>query len=132
MMEKYDYSVTRLPDIEMYGGDTAPWEINLLDANGHRYTYQSLSGHSCVFSIQQYAVSAGRGQGANMIAPIIKKTIDIASDDPVDYVRVNIPFTQEDTLTLRGKYVYQIEIIGGDNNTVYQGWLHVIQNINAG
>lgn len=123
-MENCNYAVSRLPDIEIYAGDTSSWTVNLFHEDKSPYVYEELFGAACVFTVKQFGVL-----NTDVSSAIITKRIPFMSDDPEESVSLKIKFDVVDTLALRGKYIYQIEIITGQSNMVYQGYLRILQNL---
>ena len=37
------YNIERLPDIEMYGGDTLPWEVTPIRSDGSKFSVDTAS-----------------------------------------------------------------------------------------
>lgn len=123
------YETDRLPDIAMYAGDTTPWEILITTSNGEPYPYESLAGGRAILSIIPYAVTSGYGSNTTPVQPVVVLEGSLnADEDGCAYTRIN--FTVNDTVSLRGKYIYQIEIYYGADLRVAQGVLQVRQNIN--
>lgn len=127
-MNTTNYCVATLPDVEMYGGDTTPWEIAMLHENGTGYTLAEADGYSCVLTVTAFSHAAGLGSGGSSSYALQKAgTIKTLSDGSVG---AEITFSSADTKTLAGKFVYQVEFINGEQGKVGQGYLNIRNNIN--
>lgn len=122
----------------MYGGDTTPWEITLLRDNGSKLAYDT--GKNCTVKLTFAPVSAVTQFGfmAAASTPVLSKTI--APREGVDGGTVAlVEFSEADTIELRGKFVYQLDILrevgpnedATDNRRVCQGWVLIMQNIDG-
>lgn len=118
-----------LPDITMYGGDTTPWFITLEDENGSAMTPEAGDEYQCVLSVIPFGMSSGVGSYAMHTDPILQKTSDFRDNGDGVY-QAKIAFVASDTITMRGKYIYQIEVQSSGSNKVNQGKLTVLANIN--
>lgn len=117
-----------LPDIEMYGGDTQPWEISIIHENGVLYTVTEATGYSSEMTITPFSVSAYNAS----VSPVLTKSgrISVGSDDNAIFM---FEFDKSDTIHLRGKYIYQIAFSNEDTKLrVGQGKLIIKPNNNAG
>lgn len=129
-MDKCEYSIYSLPDIEMYGGDTTPWEIRIKSIDGKTYSLNDLSGYTCVLSVMPFTTITGRVNTPTGMSPIITKNGIIGSSD--DGYHTRFEFVSSDTIMMHGKYVYQIELTAGADRFVSQGNLYIRQNIRRG
>ena len=129
MNEPVKILVTVLPYIEMYGGDTVPWEITLLKENGEKYHMDMASRFNASLAISPINSVSGLGGSSIVQKPILKKTARIteAMDGSATAIFV---FETQDTLQLRGKFIYQIDINYGEDLRTGQGQLYIKQNIN--
>jgi len=118
-----------LPDIMMYGGDTTPWFITLEDENGIALIPEASDSYQCVLSIIPFGSSFGIGMNATTLAPVLQKT-SVFEDSGEGYYHAKMTFVPSDTMYLRGKYLYQIEVQSAGSNKVNQGKLTVLANIN--
>lgn len=118
-----------LPDIEMYGGDTTPWQIALVNSNGVPLKVDA--GADCVvtLSVAPYKVTTGLGHTIEEIPLVLTKDGAMETDEDENIFAV-FEFSEEDTKALNGKYVYQVDVRQGSNVRVGQGILHIFQNIN--
>lgn len=118
-----------LPDIEMYGGDTTPWQIALVNANGVPLKVDAGADCTVTLSVAPYKVTTGLGHTIEEVPLVLTKdgVMETGEDDDIFAV---FEFTETDTKTLNGKYVYQVDVRHGSNVRVGQGVLHVFQNIN--
>lgn len=129
-MISYDkFCDSRLPDITIYGGDTTPWSVTLFQQNDQDYPSASLDGSTARLTFIPYAVSMGIGTQANSIPPVLTLTASVEGYADGSGTVLFMP-SKADTINLRGKYTYQIEIINGDNLRVKQGTVTIKQNIN--
>lgn len=119
----------KLPDITMYGGDTTPWYISIMKQDGTPYPFGSLTGSSAKLFLSPYALSVGIGNDAQAAEPVLTKSGTVTGDPDGNGT---ILFTMEraDTIDLRGKYLYQIEISRDDDLRVLQGVVTIRPNIN--
>lgn len=49
-MDKTEFPAYILPDIEMYGGDTVPWEVTLIRDDGSKYSLETASECLCTLT----------------------------------------------------------------------------------
>lgn len=119
-----------LPTIDFIGGESQTIVFDLYMKDGR--PYEDVSGCTIIFSVAHFL---DRQYGS----PVIR--LDNEGDQvkiftgPQDKInRVKIFLKPEDTLTLSGKYIYQIMIVGGNDKTEIpgQGILLVTKNINYG
>lgn len=126
-MPKIDYRREILPDIEMYGGNTDQWEINLYRSNGQRLNY--VSALHCTFTlvIKDYGYTH-RPNGMNYFTLI--KSGYVTHDTEMNAI-LNFDFKTEETFGRYGKYTYQV--IAEDNTyevrNVAQGNLFITKAI---
>lgn len=119
----------KLPDVSMYGGDTTPWSIIIVKQDGTPYPFASLTGSAAKLALTPYAISTGLGANAESIAPVLVKTGTVTSD-PSGTATVLFSLTKADTINLRGKYIYQVELSKDSELRVLQGFVTIKQNIN--
>lgn len=117
-MSKIDLQMTILPDIEMYGGDTTPWYIQLVHGSGIGFTYSEASGYTSRLTITPYI---GGGY-------VVQKTGTISSYGSGGAAAV-FTFAENDTKSLFGKYIYQVEFINGSEKRIGQGTLVIRRNV---
>lgn len=127
-MGKIDIQVVILPDIEIYGGDTTPWEVAMMHQNGTGFSLEETSGYSAVLTVTPFMHSAGLGSGGTN-SYVLQKTGTIKPLSTGD-VGAEFTFSTTDTKELAGKYTYQIEFNLGEASRVGQGSLHIMNNIN--
>lgn len=126
-MRQNDYPITVLPDIEMYGGENEPWQVQILHDNGTKYLISEVTGYSAILSIIPFEYSAGLGVvGATPVLTINATFREYETDKAMAV----FSFTIADTLNLSGKYVYQIELASNSNKRIGQGYLFIRNNIN--
>ena len=123
------FTAQKLPDIEIYGGDTTPWEVALMRDNNTIFDFKNGSKCSVVLTITQSKTSTGQSTGAVILKPLV--TLPGAVEEVATGGTVAIfSFSERDTKNLRGKYTYQIEVSYGTDLRIGQGSLYVKQNIN--
>ena len=113
-----------LPNIEMYGGDTTPWQYDLYHNDGRRYTRSEATGYTAKLYIIPYAYKAGFAMTGS---PVLTKTATISEKD--GGAAATFEFGPSETLTMAGKYIYQVEFTGGSERRVGQGDLYIHPNI---
>lgn len=126
-MSKIDVNMVILPDIEMYGGDNEPWQVQMMHDDGTCYLISEVVGYTAVLTIMPFIYSAGLG--LNGAAPILTKNGTFGQYDHNKAMAV-FSFTTTDTLSFSGKYTYQIEFIYGSGKRIGQGNLYIRNNIN--
>ena len=119
----------KLPDIEMYGGDTTPWEIVLMRDSNTIFEYETGQGCSVILTVTPSKTSTGQSAGAVLADPILIKHGAIQSTADAGTLAV-FSFVDTDTKNLRGKYTYQIEVHYENELRLGQGSLYVKQNMN--
>lgn len=127
-MEYCGLAIHRLPDIAMYGGDTTPWVVTLVNEDGTNFSEAGESSYECILSITPFAHMYGSGNYASSAAPMLTKTAAVSQAGNA-YI-ATFAFITEDTIQLRGKYTYQIEVRSGIGNKVSQGNLTILENKN--
>ena len=119
-----EQNIQTLPDIEMYGGDTAPWQFYLAHDNGTYYDIGTVSGYSASLNIIAYYMSTG----VNMTGtPVLTKTGTIKTVDGI--AAAEFTLSDSDTISMAGKYIYQVEVTYGSEKRVAQGNLYIHANI---
>lgn len=129
MQHNHCFEVRALPDIEMYGGDTTPWEVTLMCNDGTRFSADVSKGFAVTLTLTPFKASSGFGNNANTIPPILTKT-GIVETKAGEGTIVTFEFEENDTKGLRGKFIYQIEIRQDENLRICQGSIYIKQNIN--
>lgn len=115
-----------LPSIEMYGGDTVPWEIELVRENGEYFSYDTAS--ECSFKMVFLPFYADQtGISYSDIVPVIQKSGAVIDND--GRALIEFRFTTEDTRDLWGKYLYQIEVTHDEEHRSMQGVVNIRQNL---
>ena len=126
-MRRNDYPITILPDIEMYGGDTEPWNVLLIHEDGRSYLYSEAVDYLPTLTITEYMYSAGLGIPDGTY--VVQKTGTIQLYNAED-AAASFSFVENDTKNLSGRFTYQIEISHGDAKRIGQGSLFIKNNIN--
>lgn len=123
------FAAQKLPDIEMYGGDTTPWEVELMRDKNVIFDYESGDKCTVLLTLTPLKTSTGLGTNASAITPIlsVKGTLRSTANGGSAFL---FNFASNDTKNLRGKYIYQIEVTYNEDMRVGQGTLYIKQNIN--
>lgn len=129
MNDNNHFRATTLPDIEIYGGDTTPWEVTLVRKDGTKYSVDDAA--VCVSTLTFTPLKATTGLGNNAVAftPTLKKKGRVELDDD-GLAIVVFDFAASDTKGLRGKFLYQIEVEHNGDLRISQGYIYIKQNIN--
>ena len=125
------YNIDHLPDIEMYGGDTLPWEVTLVREDGSPFSFEAASECSAKLTLVPLKATVGIGNNANTLTPVLSKN-GVFRETLSNGSIVLFEFTKNDTKLLRGKYLYQIEITRDNDLRVCQGHIYIKQNIRGG
>lgn len=125
-MGKMDYRENVLPDIEMYGGNTDTWQIPLYRDNNARMRWENARDATYTLVIKDYGYTH-KPNGATYFT--LTKTGRL-EQEPDGNAVVIFQFDKNDTLSMYGKYTYQI--IAEDENYSHaeQGTLFITKNIN--
>lgn len=128
-MYKNEFPAFILPDIEIYGGDTVPWEVTLIRDDGSKYSMETASECICTLSFSPFKTTTGLGGRASTVTPVLTKSgvIKEALDGSATVV---FDFAVSDTIDLRGKFLYQIEVSHDTDLRVAQGHVYIKQNTN--
>lgn len=124
----YAIQAGRLPDVEIYGGDTSPWHVKITDENGRPLSNTRLEGCALTLVAVPYGMSRGLSAGADRSEPILL-AMGHLMDTPDGYAVAEFEPDYDETVAMRGKYLYQITLCDGMNERVLQGKLTVKQNI---
>lgn len=127
-MDKTEFPVYTLPDIEMYGGDTVPWEVTLVRDDGCKYTIDDAKNFTCTLTITPFKVTTGLGGRASPVMPVLTKSGSLQETLDESAIVIFL-FDIADTIGLRGKFLYQIEVACGTDLRAAQGHLYIKQNI---
>ncbi len=131
--ERVKFDLKVLPSIEMYGGDTTPWEITLARKDGSKVSYYG-TGESCQ-AVMKFAPLNNISMFGHspVLTPVLTKTAAMSMDESNGGTIATFSFNTDDTINLWGKYVYQIDIAwpdeGATGKRVYQGALTIVQNV---
>lgn len=128
-MPKNTFEVCPLPEVEIYGGDTTPWEILLTKRDGTALPIDQGADCTAVFSLTPLKTISGLGDNAVTVAPMLTKSGEM-QDSGDGGTSCIFTFAEDDTKSLRGKFIYQIEVRNGSDLRIGQGTLYVRQNIN--
>lgn len=133
-MDRVKFELQVLPAIEMYGGDTTPWEITLVRKDGSKVAYDG-TGEDCAVTIQFAPLNtAGKFGHAPTITPVLSKAATLSRIEANGGTLATFTFTRDDTINLWGKFIYQIDVNWPDPNTqglrVLQGTVTIMQNVN--
>lgn len=119
----------RLPDITMIAGDTTPWYMTLQRSDGTAYANAVPAGSSCILTLMPYSVANAISPAASTVSPILTKTSSITVDNNGVCVAI-FEFETDDTIMLRGKYIYQVEVYNSSDVRIRQGYLNIMANQN--
>ena len=112
-------------DIKLVGGESQDYEFHMYDAVT-KLPFD-LTGATCNFAVMNYT--------SRTSTPTISKamTLDYGEDPTVLNV-AKAHLDPEDTLELKGKFIYQVTIedAGGAIEIPGQGWMYIADNINKG
>lgn len=129
-MIKHDCTEARpLPNVDMYGGDTTPWEISLVNDDGTSFSIGQGADCTATLTLTPLKATTGLGNNANTLPPMLTKE-GVLEATGTGGAAVIFKFAEADTKSLRGKFLYQIEIRHGSDLRVGQGNLYIKQNIN--
>lgn len=129
MKDVGQFEIQTLPDIEMYGGDTLPWEVTLRRNDGSFYSVDTASECTSTLTLTPLKATTGLGNNSNTIEPIFTKVGTVLPKLNGSSV-VMFYFSKNDTKDLRGKFVYQIEVKYKNDLRICQGHIYIKQNIN--
>jgi hypothetical protein len=124
------HKIYSLPDIEMYGGDTTSWEISLVREDGTVFDISTNTDCTCTLTLRPYGVKSAVSN-VNVVRPIWTHIGTIYNDTARDKTYIRFDFSPEDTIDLRGKFVYQVDVRFGTEVRICQGVLNIKQNINT-
>lgn len=123
------YKSYSLPDIEMYGGDTTPWEIFMVYEDGTNFTVGSGTQCTCSLTLSPFVIKSTLSNGGSSVPKIWTHQGTIRRDAELGTLSAVFDFVPEDTINLRGKFVYQVDVSFGDDIRVCQGILNIKQNV---
>ena len=126
---KKSFEVHELPYIEMYGGETLKWEVDIVNDDGTFFTNEEILGCDAVLTLTPFKTTSGIGTNAILPPVSLKKTAFIKNNSDGNPT-VTFSFYEEDTITLRGKYTYQIDVRIQSNLRISQGCIYIKQNNN--
>lgn len=122
-MKSCIYKSQALPDIDMYGGDTTPWEITIqLPVSDPNFTTE-LSSLSCVFTLTPYRSPMAASMAVDKQQIVLQKNVSLNQSTSPGIATALIDFSIEDTCCLSGKYIYQIAITNDIDLFIAQGKL---------
>ena len=123
------FEVYELPYIEMYGGETLEWDIDITNHEGKQIDNDKLIGCDVVLTFTPFKTTSGIGNNAIQPPPSLKKTGFITEGSDGKLV-VRFSFYENDTMSLRGKYIYQVDVRVQKDLRVSQGYVYIKQNNN--
>lgn len=129
-MNKCTHKVQVLPDMEMYGGDTTPWAVNIILPPNGASAFEDLSGFQCTLSLLQYRNAVAQTTCIPLASPALAKSVSISRAPGSDNVTALFEFEIADTINLSGKFIYQIAITNNDEMYLSQGFLLIKPNVN--
>lgn len=117
--KSYQYS---LPLIEFVGGEYKKIPFHVYHYIGRRPF--DLAGCKCHFSVVNYTSQSG---------PVVisKEMVVDSEEDGAAANTIYVELSPDETISLFGKFVYQITIIGQDGSAepIKQGIMNIVQNI---
>lgn len=133
-MKSNNCHILPLIDIERYGGDTTPIIVAMKKPSGADIDASDLEDASFKLSLTPFKAFNGLGEYAGTIEPVLEIE-GVQSVDPVTGAMSAVfSFAQSDTISLRGKYIYQIDVyIDGEEDgerRIGQGAMLIKGNIN--
>lgn len=117
----------KLPDVEIYAGDTTPWQITLVRENGALFVIEQ--GATCTATFTMVRVRAAGLPGDTEDEILLSKTGTFQAAPNGGTIAI-FDFEEADTKELYGKFLYQIEIRHIDDLRIGQGDLYIKHNIN--
>lgn len=129
MSEQQKFCIEILPDIEIYGGDTLPWEVTLIRDDGSKFSVDTASECTATLTFTPLKATTGFGTNANILPPILTKTGQVKPTLDGSSI-ILFTFEKNDTIGLRGKFLYQIEVKHDEDLRLCQGTIYIKQNIN--
>lgn len=126
---KNSFEVHELPYIEMYGGETLNWEVDIVNDDGTYFKNEEILGCDAVLTLTPFKTTSGIGTSA-IPAPVSLKKIGYVRNNSEGNPTIEFLFYEEDTIALRGKYVYQIDVRIQSNLRISQGYIYIKQNNN--
>ena len=126
-MPKIDYRREILPDIEMYGGNTDQWEIQLFRSSGEKMSYTDALHCTFTLVIKDYGYTH-RTNGTSYFTLIKPGFVTYDGDGNAI---LNFIFTVDETFERYGKYTYQViaENTNYEIRNVAQGNLFITKAI---
>lgn len=124
-MRLQDTGIQVLPEIQMYGGDTTSWRFYMQHASQAYYNIDEADGYSANVYIMPYYMQTGVSVSGT---PTLTKAATIREYDGI--ATAEFEFAVADTISLGGKYIYQIEFTCGTEKRIGQGSLYIHPNIN--
>lgn len=120
-----------LPDVQIYGGDTEPWQLILCHDNGAPYKEAELT--NCLISLDVLALTNrvySDSRDTDRIALSKSGRLMAMADGSMTAI---FDLIEDDTINMRGSYIYQVTMtISGVSHRVCQGRLTVIPNVKRG
>lgn len=126
-MKLQETGIQILPDVHMFGGDTTPWRCYLKHASGAGYTVDDAVGYTVTMYILPYYMQSGFNVSGE---PIL--SMNGVIEDVNGFAAAIFEFEASDTISLAGKYIYQIEVNFGREKRLGQGSLYIRPNIYRG
>lgn len=129
MKNEMFFGIHSLPDIEMYGGDTLPWEVTLIRNDGSKFSVDTASECIATLTFTPLKATTGLGNNATSLPPVLTKIGEV--EPTLDGSSIVVfTFSENDTKGLRGKFLYQIEVKHDEDLRLCQGYIYIKQNIN--
>lgn len=125
------YNIEPLPDLTVYGGSSEVISVLPKKPDGQYMTVEEADACSTKLTLARLSVLSGLGNNGTPVPPVLSKTGSVEVDDD-GYPNFVFQMVSSDTLKLRGKYIYQIEIksaaSGGTTPQIFQGTMYIRYN----
>ena len=125
------HKVYSLPDIDMYGGDTTPWEVYLVYEDGTNFPIDENTTYTCTLTLSPFGVKSTVTNTGSVVQNILTRVGTVHSDATIGSTLIRFEFRKEDTINLRGKFLYQIDVCFGNDVRICQGVLNIRQNVST-
>lgn len=125
------HKIYSLPDIDMYGGDTTPWDIVMVYEDGTNFVMNAGTDCRCTLTLSPFGIKTLVPNPSNSTSIIWSHQGTINNNTTTSGFTVRFDFNPEDTINLRGKFLYQVDMCFGDEVRIGQGVLNIRQNLNS-
>lgn len=116
-------TIYTLPEISFIGGETQELYFHLKETGEMGRKSFDAGGSNVDFAICNYSSKTG--------TPILSYSPTLAADENGIESIITLTIPKEDTVSLAGKFIYQITIIDADGNAEIpnQGIMNIVKNI---